>query len=664
VIDRVPKLPPEQEAIRAKCIHPSGTFIEFKKEEVEQSIPKRFEKIVSLYPDRIAVKASDNTLTYEQLNRTANRVAHAILRQRGRGVEPITLLIEHSASVIVAILGVLKAGKFYVPLDPSHPLARTSYIFEDTQAGLVVTNSRNLRLATELSKGGCRVLNIDNLVSGLCAENPSFSISPDTYAYVLYTSGSTGQPKGVIQNHRNLLHKVMVISNSFHICALDRLSLLHSCGFSASVDNFFGALLNGATLLPFNIKEDGLSNLVKWLIHEEITIYNSVTSVFRHLVNTLTGEEKFPKIRLFKIGAEQVTKDDFDLYKKIFSPDCIFVTGLGSNETGRTRLYFIDKATEILGSTVPTGYAVPDKDILLLDESGKEVGVNRVGEIVVKSSYMSPGYWRRPDLTRAAFLPDPEGGDKRIYLTGDLGLLLPDGCLMLRGRKDFQVKLRGQRVEVAEIERALRELETVKEVVVAAWDVRSDEKRLVAYVVPARQPRPAAGELRGVLLKKLPEYMVPSNFVFLDALPLTPNGKVDRRALPEPGKVRPDLDTEYVAPRTPIEAELTKIWAEVLYLNRVGVHDNFFDLGGHSLTATRVVSRVLTRFQLEIPLQSLFVAPTVAEMAAVIEAHQRKNIGEADLERMLTEVESLSEDEARRQIAEESGKPSRGDQRD
>ncbi len=200
--------------------------------------------------------------------------------------------------------------------------------------------------------------------------------------------------------------------------------------------------------------------------------------------------------------------------------------------------------------------------------------------------------------------------------------------------------------------------------VAAAWDVRSDEKRLVAYVVPARQPRPAAGELRGVLLKKLPEYMVPSNFVFLDALPLTPNGKVDRRALPEPGKARPDLDTEYVAPRTPIEVELTKIWAEVLYLNRVGVHDNFIDLGGHSLAATRVVSQVIKTFQVEIPLRSFFEAPTVAEMAAVIEAHQGKKLGEADLECMLAELESLSEDEARRPIAEESEKLSHGERRD
>ena len=498
--------------------------------------------------------------------------------------------------------------------------------------------------------------NIDRINSSFSDENLGLFISPDIPAYIIYTSGSTGEPKGIIRNHRNLLHNVMRNTKVLHVSQHDRWTLLRSCGTAGAVNDIFSVLLNGGTLYPFDIKDEGLSHLAAWLIREEITIYSSVATVFRHFVSTLT-KEQFPKLRLVYLGGEPVYKSDVELYKKRFAHDCLFVNRLGTSETGTVRYYFVDKKTLITGSVVPIGYPAEDMEIILLDDVGREIGFNQVGEIAVKSRYLSPGYWRRPDLTKAAFLPDPEGVDKRIYLTGDLGCMLPDGCLEHLGRKDFQVQIRGYRIEAAEIESALLSLDTVKEaIVVAQQESISGDKRLVAYLVPARQPAPTISELRRFLSEKLPDYMIPSVFVKLDALPLTPNGKVDRKALPVPDSSRPELGTPFVAPRSPTEEKLAQIWAEVLSLDQVGIQDNFFDLGGHSLLDTQVISRVINKFRVELPLISLFQSPTVADMTVVITENMARKAGDKELARMLAELESISDEEARKRLADEEAK--------
>jgi amino acid adenylation domain-containing protein len=646
-------LPLEQQVIRAKCFHPTGTFVEFKKEEIEQSLPERFEKIVCQYPERVAVSVRDRALTYDALNKAANRVAEIILTQHGACAEPVGLLLDRGAAAIVAILGVLKAGKFYVPLDPSYPSERIRYMLEDSQARLILADRRNFRLGTELAQSRCQLFEVDEFESNLTSEEPGLSLSPDGLACIIYTSGSTGKPKGVIHSHRYVLHMIMDFTNDVHICAADRLSLLSSLSFSASVKDIFGALLNGAALLPFDLRKEGFNYLAAWLISNDITICHSVPSVFRNFISALTGEEEFLKLRVIRLGGEPVHQKDLDFYKRHFFRDSIFLNGMGATETGTICRYFVEKNSRMTEDFVPAGYRVQDTDILLLDDDGKEVELGKLGEIAVRSSYLSPGYWREPGLTQAAFLPCPEGGSKRIYRTGDIGYVLPDGCLVHLGRKDSQVKIRGHRIEVAEIEKALRSFDTINEAVVAAREGKAGAS-LTAFLVSDKQPRPTVSELRHDLAEKLPDYMIPSKFVFLGALPLTPNGKVDRRALPDPGKFRPELDTAYAAPRTSVEVEVEGIWREVLSLDRIGVDDNFFDLGGHSLAATRVVSQVIKKFQIEIPLQSLFQSPTIAEMAAVIASHQGKKLGAEELGRIVTELESLSEGEAKRLLADKS----------
>jgi amino acid adenylation domain-containing protein len=645
-------LPPEQEAIRAKCFHPSGTFIEFPKEEIEQSIPERFEKIVRFYPDRLAVRTKSRALTYDELNKAANRLARAILTHRGQGQEPVALCLRDGVQLITAHLAVLKAGKFSLGLDPSASPDRRAHLLRDSQAALVVTDAETGPIARHGVNREQQVINMDEAVSSTGEQDLGLAISPRDYSYLRYTSGSTGQAKGALKTHRHVMHAVMNATNYFHICAADRSMLLSRA--SCFGKNAFEVLLNGATLCPFYIADEGLAYLADWLIQEQMTFYYSFPTAFRHFLSALPGTWNFSKLRLIRLEGEPVYRSDVELYRKHFSSDCLLVNSFCSTETGPMCLYFLDKAMEVAGTSVPAGFPVDGMEVLVLDEHGKQVGSNQPGEIAVRSRYLSSGYWGRPELTQEKFFSGPQTEEERLYLTGDLGQFSDGGCLELLGRKDFQVKIRSFRVDVGEVEAELAVHPGVKEVAVIGKKDHSENTRLVAYLVPHSHPAPTVSSLRAFLKDRLPDHMIPTAFVTLDKLPLLSTGRVDRRALPDPGHARPELDTAYVTPRTAIERELWRIWTEVLGLGQIGVHDNFFDLGGDSLTATRVVSQVIKTFQLDLPVKSLFDSPTVAEMAIVVAQNQAKKLGEEELARLLSELESITEDEAQRLRAKES----------
>ena len=621
---------PKQQTIQSRRFNPNGSHIEFRTEEIEQSISDRFEEQVARYPDRLAVKAGSGALTYEELNRAANRVARAVLAQRGESEEPIVLLLDHDDQMIAALLAVLKTGKICVVLDRSYPELRAGYILKDSQAKLIVTNSRNRPLAVKFAQHEHQIINIDEIASPHCPDNLGLSISPSALAFILYTSGSTGQPKGVVHNHRNVIHNAMRYAYGCRIGAEDRVTLLASLGTGQATPTAFCALLSGATLYPYNVRERGVAGLSNWLKTEGITVYISAPTLFRQFVGTLTGDEQFPKLRMIRLGAEQIRKRDVELYQRHFSAGCTLAIFLSATEAGNLCQYFVYKDTEVSSDTVPVGYAVDGVEILLLDDAGKEVGCNDTGEIAVKSRYLSPGYWRSPDLTQAAFLPDPQGRDERIYRTGDLGRVGPDGCLEHLGRKDSQVKVRGHRIEVGEVETALLALDTIKEAVVVARNDRSGDQQLVAYLVPRKQPGPTVTTFRRVLRGRLPDYMIPSVFVLLDALPVTPTGKLDSRALPDPGQSRPELDAPFVAPRTPIEKMVADIWTKVLGLERPGVKDNFFDFGGHSLLATKILSAVHDLFHVEVELGALLDHPTIEELALTITETLARNAAQLE----------------------------------
>lgn len=471
-----------------KDIRERRSFVEFKKEDIEQSVGDRLGQMVERDPDKIAVKSRTATLTYAELDKLSNRLARMVRNKQGDGVEQIGILMEQGAGFITAIMSVLKLGKIYVPLDPDFPRKRGNQIIEDAKMKALLTNSSNMALAEEMAPSGCQLINIDEVDESISADKLELSIPPETPAYIIYTSGSTGRAKGVFQNHRNILHNARNHTNEMKISAGDRLTMFYSHSVMGGVRDTYGALLSGASLYTFDIKKEGLVNLRDWLISEEITIYHSVPTLFRHLTSILTGTNQFPKLRLIVLGGEAISLRDVELYKEYFHSSCILHAALSSTEAGTIRQHNIYKDTKIPGSRVPLGYAASDMEVLLVDDTGREVEPGQVGEIWVRSEYLALGYWQNPEKTAAAFIQDPEGSTRRIYRSGDLGKLLPDGRLVHQGRKDFQVKIRGFRVELPEIERALLDHETVKEAVVVGKEDTSGEQSLVAYIVPVSMP--------------------------------------------------------------------------------------------------------------------------------------------------------------------------------
>ncbi|MDQ3563922.1 MAG: non-ribosomal peptide synthetase [Pseudomonadota bacterium] len=633
-------------ANRPSCPGCGNAFSQFEKGDVERSIPERFLEQVRKHSQRLAVKTHSDEFTYGAVNKAANRLAQVILASRGTVEEPVITLIEPGTMAVASMLAILNVGKIWVSLDPSHPPARNAYIVSDCQATLVLTDNKNSALATELVGGACPIINIDETEMHFSGTGINLEIRPSALACIIYTSGSSGQPKGVVHSHRSLLHLTMRHTNALQICAHDRLALLASFSHIAGVVDILRALLNGAALLPFDFRGRGIFDLRDWLIQKGITIYHPTPSLFRRFAEILNGEQQFPKLRVIHLGGDTILKRDVELYRTYFASNCILYCGFGSTEAGIIVHDFIDKETYFTDEIVSGGYAVPEMEVFLIGQEGEaQEARTPTGEIAVRSRYVALEYWRRPELTCERFTVDPLGSDDRTYRTGDMGCLGPDGRLRYVGREDFQVKIRGNRVDLREIEIATLKLEGIKEAVVIAAEDDDSGSRLIMYYSWDKGSGPSRTVVRQSLSEILPDYMIPSQFVRLDRLPLTPSGKVDRRALPQPDEGRPDLESQYVAPRTPVEEVLAAIWAEVLRVERVGAHDNFFEMGGNSLRATQVTSRMRDRLHIEVPLRSLFEAPTVTQLAAQI---LHDPAGRAKLERaaqLVLELERLSEAE-------------------
>jgi amino acid adenylation domain-containing protein len=582
------------------------------------SLASMFEGQVARYPDRIAVVSGHSRLTYGELNQAANRIAHILLARLGSGEGTVALLFQPGTSIVVAILGVLKAGKIYVALDLSYPQPRTAYMLEDCEAKLLLTDTRHVSFAQQVAQGGQEVINCDDIDPSTAVANPKGEVRGNTAAFLLYTSGSTGNPKGVLHNHRNVLVEVRNYTSDVRICSDDRLAVWHSFSFANSIRNLYGALMNGAAVFPYDLPGQGLMPLAEWIRENEITMIHTLATTFRAFVDILPGDATYPRVRILRLGGEPINTDDVKKFKRHFPPPCMLMHVMGPTETFSIRRHFIGHDWNGDEGKVPVGYPVADKEVLLVDERGQRVGPNETGEIVVRSKYLAVGYWRQPQLTQAAFLPDPDGGEERLYFTGDLGVMRPDGCLMHLGRKDFQVKIRGHRIETGEIEAALARVDSVKAAVVHAQPDRHGEQRLVAYVIAAPGKTATINELRRGLAQTLPEVMMPSSFVFLEDFPLLPNGKINRRALPIPSVERPVLPVPYAPPRDVTESTLTAIWMDVLQLGRIGIDDRFLDLGGDSLRATQILGRTMESFGIELSVSDVIRAETIAQMAELI----------------------------------------------
>jgi amino acid adenylation domain-containing protein len=606
---------------KANLVAPVNSFAKFEKKAIESSIVERFEAQVEAHAQRVAVKTPKHEWRYNELNKMANRVANTILARFGNDPMKVALLFEQDAQMVAGVLGALKAGMAYVPLDPSYPIERLGYMLEDCQANVLLTNNLNVDMARGLITDAIDVVNIDDTGELLNKEmNPGIHIDPDSLAYILYTSGSTGRPKGVMQNHRNVLHFTRVYTNAIHISHEDRLTLLSSYSFDAAVMDIYGALLNGAALYPINIREEGLSDLSTWLMDQKITVYHSTPTVYRAFVDTFTRNQKLPFIRIIVLGGEAVFKRDIDAYKRHFEKDCLFVNGLGPTESTMALQKFIDADTELAKDRVPVGYAVADTDIVLLNPEG--IADDIQGEIGIQSAHIALGYWNQPDLTKTVFLSDPDGGDRRVYRTGDLGRRLPDGSVEYLGRKDFQVKIRGYRIETAEIENTLIEHPAVKTAAVIARTINGDN-RLIAYMVTQNETAVEELNPRQYLRGKLPEYMIPAQFIKLKKFPMTPTRKVDRKALGQmdleyENEPKPASDQQDDETLSELERTLIAIWKDVLNQEHISIHDNFFELGGHSLLTIQAIERIEEKTGFKINPRE-FMNQSVGQMAASIE---------------------------------------------
>lgn len=583
--------------------------------QVTESIVDLFHRCARLWPKQPAVMVGSATLSYEELDRASDRIAHLLLKTCGHEPVPVLALFDNGPTFFISLMGIFKAGKIYVPVEPSEPTARLSFLVLNSRAKILLTDTVHLPSVLKLQDNELKKVNIDEIPPGLQVDAPLIRRALDDVACILYTSGSTGEPKGVVQTHRNILHADMRYVKATGMRQRDRVLRPTSLAFGGGFRSVLSALTTGATIVT--LQKERLDSLPMVLKRDRISICHMPPAVLRHLLDNLQDGEEFPYLRLFYVGGDGLTRSDIRLFRERLPSGCILVHALALTEAGAIRHYFGAESAFFEGDIVPVGYEVEDMEILILDENQNPLPVGETGEIAVRSRFLSPGYWGRPDLTQKAYLPDGTREDVHIYLTGDLGRMLSDGCLIFLGRKAFQLKIRGYSVGIIEVKSALLSVPGVREAFVTALSDSDEESRIIAYVVPMSKGAMTVSLLRHLLSERLPDYMIPSVFVMMESLPVKANGKVDRNALPEPRIERsvPQVDAHA---QNPVETVIADIWCSVLKLRSVGMDENFFELGGHSLAATRILSRIRNEFGVEIPIRGIFDAPTVSGLASKV----------------------------------------------
>ena len=600
-------------------------------------------------PNAVAVQFEGRSLTYKELDKRADQAAQVLAAQGVKVGMLVGLFVNRSLEMLIGLLGVLKAGGAYLPLDPSFPSGRLAFMLEDSKASIILTQTN---LLSDMPENKAQIICLDALEQppSTKRKKKSSSAKPDDLAYIIYTSGSTGIPKGVQIHHQAVVNFLCSMRESLKINTEDTLLAVTTLSFDIAALELLLPLTAGArvVIVSSEVAADG-ALLADALINSQATCMQATPASWRALLEA--GWQGKDDLKIL-CGGEALTND---LAERLLQRGAQLWNLYGPTETTIWSALHQVTSSENQGisTTVPIGRPIANTQIYILDVNLQPVPVGVIGDLFIGGDGVSRGYFNRPELTAERFIsnpfglphptPLPKGEGTRIYKTGDIARYLPNGNIEFFGRSDQQVKVRGFRIETGEVEVALAGHPSIRQAVVAAWKERSSDASLVAYVVPASGEKEAdASQLREFLRTKLPEYMIPSIFVNLESLPLTPNGKVDRKALPQPSQARPDLRAPYVAPRTPLELELAEICAQVLGLenqNRqaaVGVNDNFFDLGGHSLLGTRLVFLLREKYGLEsaqLPLRTLFEQPTVAHLAQAIEKAMKGERGAVHVSR-------------------------------
>jgi len=618
----------------------------FEYREVGACLHELFAAQAQRTPKRIAVIAGEQQWTYAELDERSNQIARR-LQQLGVGIEErVGICVQRSLEMTAGMLGVLKAGATYVPLDPAYPQERIKLMIRDADVRVVLTQSW---LAEQMPEGVAQVVYLDKDWEAETQDKyQPPEVSPDNLVYVIYTSGSTGIPKGVALSHRAVANLILWQIKDSKLAEEAKTAQFHSFSFDVSCQEMFSTWGSGGSLVLIteadrrdvnqlieNLSANGVERLflppVALQQLAEAPVDRTLPKTLKHVI--AAGEQL------------QITQPLLKLFRRL--KNCALHNQYGPSESHIVTEFALPFSPDDWPTFPPIGRPIANTQMHLLDEHLQQVPVGVPGQLYIGGVCLARGYLNRPDMTADRFIPDHLSNQPgaRLYRTGDLARYLADGNIEFLGRIDNQVKVRGFRIEPGEIEATLRRHPSVQEAVVV---VRGQaDKRLVAYVISDRDPPPSTTELIRFLGETLPAYMIPSIFVFLDSLPLTPSGKVDRRSLPAPDQQRPALEHVFVAPRTPVEQSLAEIWTSVLGLQQVGINDNFFELGGHSLLATQTVSRVRLVFEVEMPLRCIFESPTIALLALEITSLKLKDTDNGELDLLLTEVEQLSDEEAR-----------------
>ena len=612
-------------------------------EERGQCLHQLIEAQAKKTPDSAAVIHEEEQLSYGELNERANQLAHYL---GGMGVGPevlVGLCLERSLEMVVSVLAVLKAGGAYVPLDPEYPRERLSYMLADAGVSVLLTQSRLLaELAVPEEVQVVRVDEDWKLVSEQRRDNPESGVGPDNLAYVMYTSGSTGHPKGVMVYHASVVNYVVWMTARLELSSSDRVLQFASINFDISAEEIYASLIRGAALvLRTESMLSSISVFLEKCAEWKVSVLDLPTAYWHEMTTQLASDGlQLPiSIRVLYVGGEKAQAERLAQWQQQVGRRVRLANGYGPTETTIVATMFdrMETLEQVGGKSpeIPIGRPISNVQTYVVDGLGRPVAQGIAGELHVGGEGVARGYLKRPELTAEKFVPDPFSGTPgaRLYRTGDMVRYRRDGELEFLGRTDHQVKVRGHRIELDEIEAALRQQPMVREAVVLAREDSPNDKRLVAYLVydasEVSKAPPTVVELRKFLRERLPQQMLPSAFVQLEKLPMSPNGKIDRRALPAPDHARSELDVALTAPRTPTEEILSGIWTSILGLDRVGRQDEFFELGGHSLLAMQVISRVREAFKIELPLRKLFEASTLAEFAEQVEVVRQSGVSSA-----------------------------------
>jgi amino acid adenylation domain-containing protein len=576
-------------------------------------IPHVVDEAVRQHGPADAIRTADGSVSYTELGERIGRVAAALLDAGVRPLDTVMLIIEQHPWAVAALLGVVKSGAIAVPVVASTPPERQAQIFDAAGPVCIVSDAIDEGAACPWPHQPIPIILVQRLGTSVRTQWPRVHVTDP--AVIIYTSGSTGAPKGVVLTNQSVMHTVWATARVFEATPPDRIATFSSYAVGQGLTATMSAVVAGAAACHFDVRRFGLDRLVTWLREQRVSIFISSASLFRSLVRTADNRINCPTLRLVRLGSERITLEDVHAFRRCFGSGVALLIAYSSTETGTVAMHQVRPDESFPDGVVPVGQSIDGVTVAIVDGDGDAVPHGGVGEVVVQSSFLPAGYWRDAERTTRVYTPVPGTEGERLCRTGDLGRLSADGRLELLGRADRRVKIRGYRVELDEIERVLAEHPAVhRAAVVAPTDTHGDAS-IVAYLELRAASAASVDEIGAFARRYLPDHVIPSTFLVLDAMPLTDTGKVARSQLPDATRARPSMSAAYVAARTPLEQTIAGVWQEVLGLDAIGVNDPFLLIGGDSLRAGQIASRLSAIFDIDLQLWELLEVSTIAQVA-------------------------------------------------